>query len=79
MNRQAVVQAVEQFGRNGEPELVCVSCRYKVVKQLGDGTYGSVWKAINNQTNDVVSPALSGSSTAGVWALTRLCRWPSRR
>ena len=29
-------------------------CRYKVVKQLGDGTYGSVWKAINNQTNDVV-------------------------
>ena len=25
-----------------------------MVKQLGDGTYGSVWKAINNQTNDVV-------------------------
>ena len=31
-----------------------VHLRYKVVKQLGDGTYGSVWKAINNQTNDVV-------------------------
>jgi serine/threonine protein kinase len=30
-------------------------CRYKVVKQLGDGTYGSVWKAINRQTNEVVS------------------------
>ena len=33
-------------------------CRYKVVKQLGDGTYGSVWKAINNQTNDVVCAGL---------------------
>ncbi|KAK9804718.1 hypothetical protein WJX72_001769 [[Myrmecia] bisecta] len=29
--------------------------RYKVVKQLGDGTYGAVWKAINRQTNDVVA------------------------
>ena len=28
--------------------------RYKVLKQLGDGTYGSVWKAINRQTNEVV-------------------------
>jgi serine/threonine protein kinase len=26
-----------------------------VVKQLGDGTYGNVWKAINRQTNEVVS------------------------
>lgn len=31
------------------------AARYKVVKQLGDGTYGSVWKAINRQTNEVVS------------------------
>lgn len=31
------------------------ACRYKVVKQLGDGTYGNVWKAINRQTNEVVS------------------------
>ena len=30
-------------------------CRYKVVRQLGDGTYGSVWKAINRETNAVVS------------------------
>ncbi|EFJ49339.1 hypothetical protein VOLCADRAFT_59590, partial [Volvox carteri f. nagariensis] len=30
-------------------------CRYKVVKQLGDGTYGTVWKAINRQTNEVVA------------------------
>ncbi len=37
--------------------------RYKVVKQLGDGTYGTVWKAINRQTNEVVS-----------WG----CRWASR-
>ncbi|GAX76513.1 hypothetical protein CEUSTIGMA_g3959.t1 [Chlamydomonas eustigma] len=29
--------------------------RYKVVKQLGDGTYGTVWKAINRQSNEVVA------------------------
>eukprot|EP00879_Flechtneria_rotunda_P016532 GHRR01017301.1.p2 GENE.GHRR01017301.1~~GHRR01017301.1.p2 ORF type:complete len:103 (+),score=44.63 GHRR01017301.1:226-534(+) len=29
--------------------------RYKVVKQLGDGTYGNVWKAINRQTGEVVA------------------------
>uniref|UniRef100_A0A7S1SGU5 non-specific serine/threonine protein kinase n=1 Tax=Tetraselmis chuii TaxID=63592 RepID=A0A7S1SGU5_9CHLO len=29
--------------------------RYKVVKQLGDGTYGSVWKAVNRQTSEVVA------------------------
>ena len=28
---------------------------YKVVKQLGDGTYGAVWKAINRQTSEVVA------------------------
>ena len=28
--------------------------RYKVTKQLGDGTYGSVLKAQNKQTNEVV-------------------------
>ncbi|MEW5296929.1 MAG: hypothetical protein WDW36_000175 [Sanguina aurantia] len=32
-----------------------LSCRYKVIKQLGDGTYGTVWKAINRQTNEVVA------------------------
>lgn len=31
--------------------------RYKIVKQLGDGTYGSVWKGMNLQTNEVVSIA----------------------
>jgi serine/threonine protein kinase len=35
--------------------LCCTAHRYKVVKQLGDGTYGNVWKAINRQTNEVVS------------------------
>lgn len=25
------------------------------MKQLGDGTYGSVWKATNNQTNETVA------------------------
>mmetsp|Transcript_31217 Transcript_31217/g.101806 ORF Transcript_31217/g.101806 Transcript_31217/m.101806 type:complete len:518 (-) Transcript_31217:28-1581(-) len=29
--------------------------RYKVLKQLGDGTYGSVWKACNRQTNELVA------------------------
>eukprot|EP00898_Chlorokybus_atmophyticus_P005739 jgi/Chlat1/6166/Chrsp41S09035 len=29
--------------------------RYKVMKQLGDGTYGSVWRATNRQTNEVVA------------------------
>eukprot|EP00245_Coleochaete_scutata_P016282 TRINITY_DN752_c0_g2_i1.p1 TRINITY_DN752_c0_g2~~TRINITY_DN752_c0_g2_i1.p1 ORF type:complete len:485 (-),score=79.85 TRINITY_DN752_c0_g2_i1:765-2219(-) len=29
--------------------------RYKVLKQLGDGTYGSVWKAVNRATNEVVA------------------------
>lgn len=35
--------------------LVChTHNRYKVVKQLGDGTYGCVWKAANKQTGEVV-------------------------
>ncbi len=29
--------------------------RYKVMKQLGDGTYGSVWKAVNNENNEIVA------------------------
>jgi hypothetical protein len=32
--------------------------RYKVTKQLGDGTYGSVLKAANRQTGEVVSIVL---------------------
>ena len=28
--------------------------RYQVTKQLGDGTYGSVLKALNRQTGEVV-------------------------
>lgn len=26
-----------------------------MIKQLGDGTYGSVWKATNRQTNEIVA------------------------
>ena len=26
-----------------------------MIKQLGDGTYGSVWKATNRQSNEVVA------------------------
>lgn len=29
--------------------------RYKIVKPLGDGTYGSVLKAVNRQTGEIVS------------------------
>ena len=29
--------------------------RYKVTKKLGDGTYGSVFQAINKQTGEVVA------------------------
>ena len=28
---------------------------YKVIKLLGDGTYGSVWKAFNIHSNEIVS------------------------
>lgn len=28
--------------------------RYNITKQLGDGTYGSVLKAVNKQTGEVV-------------------------
>jgi len=33
--------------------------RYKVTKQLGDGTYGSVLKAVNRQTGEVVIKIMS--------------------
>ena len=29
--------------------------RYKVTKQLGDGTYGSVLKAVNRQSGEIVA------------------------
>lgn len=29
--------------------------RYRISKQLGDGTYGSVFKAVNRQTGEVVA------------------------
>jgi len=29
--------------------------RYKILKTLGDGTYGSVVKAVNKQSNEVVA------------------------
>ena len=29
--------------------------RYKITKQLGDGTYGSVLKAVNRQTGEVTA------------------------
>ena len=35
--------------------------RYKVSKQLGDGTYGSVWKATNMQTKEPVSTSTAAA------------------
>ncbi|RDX92332.1 Cyclin-dependent kinase F-4, partial [Mucuna pruriens] len=29
--------------------------RYKLIKEVGDGTFGSVWRAINKQTGEVVA------------------------
>lgn len=29
--------------------------RYKVIKEVGDGTFGTVWRALNRQTGEVVS------------------------
>lgn len=34
--------------------LVLLSGSYLVIKELGDGTYGNVWKALNRQTNEIV-------------------------
>lgn len=28
--------------------------RYKIIKEVGNGTFGSVWRALNNQTGEVV-------------------------
>ncbi|RYQ81420.1 hypothetical protein Ahy_Scaffold1g107350 isoform B [Arachis hypogaea] len=36
---------------NGEPQQQL----YKLIKEVGDGTFGSVWRAINKQTGEVVA------------------------
>ncbi|XP_019058475.1 PREDICTED: cyclin-dependent kinase F-4 isoform X2 [Tarenaya hassleriana] len=33
---------------------ICIF-RYKLIKEVGDGTFGSVWRAINKQTGEVVA------------------------
>ena len=45
--------------------------RYKTVKKLGDGTYGSVVKAVNKQTGELVPAAAGRRRRAGG-------RWQSR-
>ncbi|KAL8159919.1 hypothetical protein V2J09_001456 [Rumex salicifolius] len=39
---------------------------YNIIKEVGDGTFGTVWRAINKQTGDVVSYI---SSTYPAWPL----------
>jgi serine/threonine protein kinase len=56
--------------------------RYKVTKQLGDGTYGSVLKAVNRQSGEVVRCMWAGAArkvVAMAWRLTSACafRWRS--
>jgi serine/threonine protein kinase len=55
--------------------------RYKVVKPLGDGTYGSVLKAVNKQTGEIVSvfSRCVAERTVAPQARTALRRWRSRR
>ena len=38
-----------------------------MVKQLGDGTYGTVWKAVNRQSNEVVSWIAVQEGAARPW------------
>ncbi|RWW37377.1 hypothetical protein BHE74_00057526, partial [Ensete ventricosum] len=33
---------------------VTLGCRYMVIKEVGDGTFGTVWRAINKQSGEVV-------------------------
>lgn len=45
--------------------------RYKTIKALGDGTYGSVFKAVNRATGDIVAikvrqPAPSACMCSGL-------------
>ena len=30
-----------------------LTLRYKLIKEVGDGTFGSVWRAINKKTGEV--------------------------
>jgi hypothetical protein len=30
------------------------SIRYNIIKEVGDGTFGSVWRAINKESGEVV-------------------------
>jgi len=34
---------------------LCSPLRYKLQRQLGDGTYGTVWKATNRATGETVA------------------------
>lgn len=35
-----------------------VSCRYKIIKEVGNGTFGTVWRAISKQSGEVVCATL---------------------
>lgn len=33
-------------------------CRYKVIKEVGNGTFGSVWRALSKQSGEVVRASI---------------------
>lgn len=35
-------------------QIVPIMDRYKIIKEVGNGTFGSVWRALNKQTGEVV-------------------------
>ena len=41
-----------------EPNAVLLFSRYKILEELGDGTCGSVYKAWDKQTGEIVSISL---------------------
>lgn len=54
--------------------------RYKITKQLGDGTYGSVLKAVNRQSGEVVrSLAALGGGNECEKVTRSMARWLARR
>jgi len=38
--------------------IVSLICRYRFIKEIGDGTCGSVFRAVNLETNEIVSTEL---------------------
>lgn len=59
--------------------------RYKIIKEVGDGTFGSVWRAISKQTGEVVSMIYWYDEVSSIWSdifvliSYKICRLLSRK